>query len=126
MGAWGHGPFDNDDAADWHDELEEAGDARAFLLETFTGADGDYLDADEGFPVVAAASWLVSTEDERRQWDVAGLAAPPQLDDDLRAAALRAVDAVLSGGSEWRELWAEAEETAPVAALTEVRDRLGR
>lgn len=26
MGAWGHGPFDNDDAGDWVWELEESED----------------------------------------------------------------------------------------------------
>ena len=58
MGAWGSGPFENDDACDWLDELADSGVAA--LREALALADAaDYLEAPDGSVVVAAAEVVV-------------------------------------------------------------------
>src|SRR5918996_298232 len=59
MGAWGAGIFDNDDAADWVYELEQAGDD-SVLAETLAavanaGADA-YVEAPDAAAALAAAA----------------------------------------------------------------------
>lgn len=129
MGAWGTGTFDNDDAADWVWELEEAGDyevTRA-VLEAVTQRD-DYLEAPTCSEALAAAEVLaagrgrppVRLPDEVAAW-LAGREAP---DDALVALAKRAV-AVIARDSELRELWAEGEHFSQwQAALFDLDARL--
>ena len=130
MGAWGTGPFENDDAADWAWELEATEDRTALLLETFAAATGE---APAGLPeastAVAAAAWLASGLPGGDAVDVDWAEEPPHptppaVTDALRAAAVGALDAALAEGSEWREAWAEEDETAPIAAAERLRDRL--
>ena len=56
MGAWGSGPFDNDDAMDWVAELESARDVGVVrsALESVTDADG-YIEAPVGSVALASA-----------------------------------------------------------------------
>lgn len=53
MSAWGTGPFENDDAAAWGDDLDAADDPAAFAAQTLR-------DGDAPSRVVAAAAWFVS------------------------------------------------------------------
>ena len=64
MGAWGEGPFDNDDASDWayhFDEADGVSGLEALSRALDVGAPQDYLESSEGAIAVAAAtvvSWL--------------------------------------------------------------------
>lgn len=112
MGAWGSGPFDNDEAGDWAWEADDADDAAAFVLQTLREASdtGDPLDAGAASRAVAAAAWLASgLPDATIALDGEGPeSAPPTADDAQRAAATAALTRVLADDSEWRELWEEA------------------
>ncbi len=133
MGAWGTGTFDNDDAADWAYELDDALDlspARQALAATMD-SDG-YLEIPEGACAVAAAAVVAATFDgdlkglpeEVGEWvdDHPGLAS--------RGDARLAVDAlerVLSEDSELRDLWDDAPEGAEWAkGLEKLCHRLAR
>lgn len=114
MGAWGAGTFDNDDAADWADELMGAADltpAREALAATMD-SDG-WLEIPEGARAVAAAAAVAASFDG----DVRGL--PENVAEWLEyhpdagtlADARLAIDAlerVASVDSELREVWLEA------------------
>ncbi len=54
MGAWGSGPFENDDACDWLDELADSGVA-ALRAALALADDAEYLEAPDGSVIVAAA-----------------------------------------------------------------------
>ncbi|MGL5443372.1 MAG: DUF4259 domain-containing protein, partial [[Mycobacterium] stephanolepidis] len=56
MGAWGAGPFDNDDAADFLGDLRQSDDIELQLARCLRMANADYLEAPEGSTVVAAAA----------------------------------------------------------------------
>lgn len=136
MGAWGHGPFDNDDAGDWAFSFDDAApeDKLAVLDAAFGEAVAtdaqDYLDMDQGTVVVAAATVLAALVDHTMGVDDnygpstlatlrdAGLEIPAQ----LREKALVALDRVTGENSEWRDLWEDAgsldEASAP---LTHIR-----
>ncbi len=58
MGSCGHGPFDNDDAADWASQFSELDGSAglAAIHEAFSAAARDgYLEAPDGSVAVAAA-----------------------------------------------------------------------
>ena len=67
MGAWDNGPFDNDEAADFIEDLAEAPDWRTVvrILEHVTRAAG-YLEAPEGEMAVAAAAIVAACGSLRR------------------------------------------------------------
>lgn len=114
MGAWGAGTFDNDDAADWADELLGSADlapARQALAAT-TDSD-DWLEIPEGARAVAAAAAVAASFDG----DMRGL--PEEvvewLEDHAGAGtladarlAIDALERVASVDSELREVWLEA------------------
>ena len=114
MGAWGTGTFDNDDAADWADELLGSADltpAREALAATLD-SDG-WLEIPEGARAVAAAAAVAASFDG----DVRGL--PDEVvewleyhpDAGTLADARLAIDAlerIASVDSELREVWLEA------------------
>ena len=71
MGAWGAGPFENDDAMDWAIDLEESGDV-GFVVEALRAAESDgYLDAPEGSVTIAAAE-VVAALGPGPRWRRAG------------------------------------------------------
>lgn len=120
MGAWGAGIFDNDDAADWVVEFDDAEpQGRAALIgEALDLVDGvepdEELGVDDCGQVAAAAATvaLLSSPDEPRP-----VGAPESLPDagvevtaQLRARAVDGVRAVLFEESEWYRLWAEGDE----------------
>ncbi|MDQ1654691.1 MAG: hypothetical protein QOI35_3891 [Cryptosporangiaceae bacterium] len=114
MGAWGDGPFDNDDAADWAAELDAAAPAerldviRAALA---AAASADYLDADDGQRAVAAAAVVAAQRPGGPPLDTSYapriLADGIVLDvpDELRHLAAAALDRAAGEDSELAELW---------------------
>jgi hypothetical protein len=111
VGAWGSGPFDNDDAADFVDELDglDEGDRREALAAALTAAadEQDYLDGGVASIAVAAAALVAGGEQ-----------------DDLGELAEQALVRVLGDDSELAELWAEGDESAWVAEISKLRQAL--
>ncbi|MFC0540866.1 DUF4259 domain-containing protein [Kutzneria chonburiensis] len=99
MGAWGAGPFDNDDAADFVGDIGRLGEAdrREALRAALTAAVAEegYLDADIGSVAVAAAALVASGEY------------------DLGELVEQALDRVLEDDSELAQLWAEHGDANP-------------
>lgn len=128
MGAWGTGPFDNDDALDLFLELEDASpeDAaqrlRAALL-VVTAEDESYLESPAANEAVAAAAVVAFSHSQSdptgnprvAQWLVERAPALGPEDEELAAKAL---DRVCGEHSEWVELWSDAglEQEARAAA----------
>ncbi|MFC4070894.1 DUF4259 domain-containing protein [Actinoplanes subglobosus] len=133
MGTWDFGPFDNDDAADWSGDLQDADPARRSTLirETLDSVlhDGEYLEADAANQAVAAAAVIASLLPTGTPLTTAYapdfLAAGETLDlpDDLPALALRALDRVSGDDSEWSDLWEDSLPKA-LAALRPIREAL--
>jgi hypothetical protein len=135
MGAWGEGPFDNDDASDWAYEFEGLDAAAGLELVTAAldlGAADEYVEAPEGINAVAAAavvSWVLDPSaipespygEEAAKWV---RNAQPTASDDLRAAALVALARVRSEQSELAELWAEGDSAAWIASVEGLEARL--
>ena len=119
MGAWLHEPFGNDDALDWVYQLEDIQDD-SVLARVFNRAienQDDYLEADDGFVIVAAAEVVAKLLGKGTQQDgyteqvdawVKSVDFQPSA--DLLAKAQTALDLVLGEESELKELWSEAEE----------------
>ena len=127
MGTWDVGPFDNDTAADWCGDFDEAAPAErpGLLRGAFTTVieEGDsYLDSDLAVEAIAAAAIIAS------QLPGGEPVPPPYAPDflidggtidipaDLPPLALRALDRIVGDDSEWRELWSESGELDPGAA----------
>ncbi|HEY0636188.1 MAG TPA: DUF4259 domain-containing protein [Pseudonocardiaceae bacterium] len=137
MGAWGLGPFDNDDAADWANELDDAapedraGLTRAALAEAADEA--DYLDLEVANTAVAAAAVVALTrpdgmlvEDAHAPDFVKAGEPDAAAFDALVPLALRALDRVVADESEWRDVWEEAGSFDDVLAeLGPYREALG-
>lgn len=120
MGTWDVGPFDNDTAADWCGELDDADPAqrvglirRAMTAVLDTG--DEYLDGDVAVEAIAAAAIVAAqlpgaaaiTSPYAPDFVVAGgrFAVP----DDIVPLALRALDRIVGEDSEWRQLWEESD-----------------
>ncbi|GEK80088.1 DUF4259 domain-containing protein [Agrococcus baldri] len=123
MGAWGTGPFDNDDAADWMLELEATGDADALLLDTLDSV-GQGADASEATCAVAAIVWMLSAPDGEFASATKRPIPAPILTVQLRSVALRAIGHILAEDAEWRELWEDADEEEPIQQLEHYRQLL--
>ncbi len=133
MGAWGHRPFDNDDAADWVWELESAEDDRVLeaTLRVVAHASADaYVESDEAARAVAAAELVAAALDGDRGELIAGgpyaegaLAWTEKnggrVRGELVPLALRARDE-----SEARDLWDEAGADEWLAGLAALERRL--
>ena len=128
MGAWGSGPFENDDAADWAWELEEAQDDGVLraALEAAIRERG-YLDIREGANAVAAAAVTASA----LEGDHAGLSDEVisyldrvgRPDAGLVELARRALDRVAKDG-ELAELWDETDDPSWRQGLAALQQRL--
>ena len=130
MGAWGVGPFDNDDACDWLDDVVEGGGD--LLREVFALAVGrDHVEAPDGMIVVAAAEVVACMRGRGRGGELpealAALltrAAPP--DPELVEAARAGVDRVLGARSELHDLWRDSDSYGAWRSdLADLRRRLG-
>ncbi|MEZ5427262.1 MAG: DUF4259 domain-containing protein [Pyrinomonadaceae bacterium] len=118
MGTWGTGIFDNDMACDWTYDLEDAEDL-SLIKETIDAVfEEDYIDSDiasEALAAIEALARLKGRWGERNaytetldEW-VEGhreLVIP----ESLPERSVRAIDAILGGESELKELWGESEE----------------
>lgn len=115
MGAWDTGPFDNDTAADWCGDLNEADaglrvDLIRSTLET-AATDPDYLDHDDAAPAIAAAAIVAASlpggtpirSTNAPDFLLGGEAL--FLSPDLPALAVRALDRIVGDDSEWSSLW---------------------
>jgi len=116
VGAWGTGAFDNDAAADFAGELDEADlDTRADLVRHALKRAVDeskYLEEDDGSTAVAAAALVAAQCTDGDPVDpVYGPKQPlPDLPDELLPVAVNALDRVLDDESELVETWAENED----------------
>jgi hypothetical protein len=116
MGAWDLGPFDNDTAADFSGQLDDAAESerenlvRGALTEVLD-EDG-YLDQDLASEAVAAAALIAAQCPGGTPVDTAyGPNEPlPRFSAELRALAVRALDRVVTEPSELMELWEEVTE----------------
>jgi hypothetical protein len=137
MGTWDVGPFDNDTAADWCGDLDEAApEQREALIRgvlTRVAEHGEeYLDSDDAVEAIAAAAIVASQlpggtpikTPYAPDFLVEG--GRVEVADDTPAIAVRALDRIVGDASEWRELWAEAEESYPqaLASVRAIRDTL--
>jgi len=133
MGAWGHGPFDNDSAGDWVDQLSDAGTAA--IDEAFEAVialdDSDYLELDPASAAIAAADLVSRAHDgvtdslseEAALWLAENREAAKAVD---RTRARLAVERVYRL-SELRELWDEnGPDTEWHADTRELLQRLAR
>ncbi|MFE7044236.1 DUF4259 domain-containing protein [Streptomyces atratus] len=114
MGTWDFGPFDNDTAADFGGDLDEAAlKERESVIRGVpkrAAAPADYLGIYDGERAVAAAALVVAQHpDGESACSNYGPSEPlPELPADLRMLAVDALDQVVSDRSELAELWAEA------------------
>ncbi len=131
MGAWGVGPFENDDAGDWVWQLEEAEDLGLVqgALESAAEPDG-YLESPASSEALAAAEVVAALAghpapdlpDGVRDWVSAH---PMTVSPDLRSLARSAVARVASD-SELQELWADSDQGDEwQGRLEELQGRLG-
>jgi hypothetical protein len=118
VGAWDTGPFDNDTAAGWSGEFDDASaEARIEMIEeALRGAadETDYLEVDVACEAIAAAAVVASLHPGGPPIDSAyapdfitgggRLDLPPA----LTGLAIRALDRVAEEDSEWRDLWDQA------------------
>ena len=127
MGAFGTGPFDNDDALDL---LSECVDSPALTLRVaLQAAQGDYVEVDAGGRAWAAAEIVALAFGRGELTDLTSSAAELVLrikpNDTLRALALRAIERLGREGSELAELWAESPDDESFRArLEDLRGRL--
>ncbi len=124
MGAWGNGPFENDDAADWVYALEDSG-VSAIRSAIELGA-GD-VEAPQAAAAVAAAAVValargldVESTDEVSAWLADADAEQVR---SLAPAAAAALDRVLDG-SELAELFDETGDDDWRVQVSALRDGL--
>jgi hypothetical protein len=116
MGTWDFGPFDNDPAADFAGDLDEAAaEERAGLVVAVLEralASGGYLAGKEGEVAVAAVALVAAQCPGGEPVDPSyGPKRPiPGLDARWVGLALRALDRVLGPDSELVELWDDSGE----------------
>lgn len=117
MGTWGTGPFENDLAVDFVDDLEELdGQQLVDLLERAfrrVTDSGERVDGADGAVAVVAGALVASTlPDSPIGIDPdEGPSEPlPRLPDSLYASAGLALDRVLQGGSEMATGWVDSAD----------------
>ncbi|WP_162526294.1 MULTISPECIES: DUF4259 domain-containing protein [unclassified Mycobacteroides] len=118
MGAWGAGPFDNDDAADFLGDLRESDDIELELARCLRMATGAYVEAPEGSCAIAAAAIIALTcsdaVDHRvREWSdvVADIAIKQTQAPALARLASAAIMRVTAADSELAALWEDGDAT---------------
>jgi len=133
MGTWDVGPFDNDTAADWCGDLNDAASqrrptiVRSALTAVLDNGD-DYLDNDVAVEAIAAAALVASqlpggtkiTSSYAPDFLIEG--GRLELVDGVPALAVRALDRIVGDDSEWRELWKESEDgRSALATVQQIR-----
>ncbi|MFB7037584.1 MULTISPECIES: DUF4259 domain-containing protein [unclassified Streptomyces] len=132
MGTWDIGPFDNDTAADFAGDLDEATveEREPMIRRVLELAAGpaDYLVTPDAERAVAAAALVVAQHpDGEPACSNYGPSEPlPLLPADLRTLAVDALDRVVAERSEIAELWDEAADgrrwRRDIARLRDVLD----
>jgi Domain of unknown function (DUF4259) len=118
MGAWGVGPFENDDALDFLADLSELpAEALGRRLSAALDLGEGYLEVPQASAAVAAAALIAAARGAaygNLDDEVMALARSGRVRDDarLRDMALTALARVNSATSEWRELWSESDSAA--------------
>jgi hypothetical protein len=130
VGTWASGPFDNDTAADWCGDLDDArpGDRPAMVRAALSGVveEDGYLDSDLACEAIAAAAIVAAqlpggqpiTFSYAPEFLRDGGSLP--LPDEVAALAVRALDRIMADESEWRELWQDAAPADGDAAFDAV------
>ncbi|MFD9502403.1 DUF4259 domain-containing protein [Streptomyces sp. NPDC060035] len=131
MGTWHTGPFDNDTAADFGGDLDEAAwEEREPMIRGVivrAASPVDFLGTYDGERAVAAAALVVAQHPEGESVCLNyGPSEPlPELPADLRMLAVDALDQVVSDRSELAEQWAEAANWSKWRQeITRLRDLL--
>ena len=129
MGTWGTGPFDNDTAADFAGDLDDAspGEREALVRGVLTRtvrATGDLHEMPEA--VAAAALVAAQCPGGSPVVTVYGPQQPlPAFPEDLRELAARALDRVLADELRLRETWVDpADARQWLASIRAFRDVL--
>ena len=131
MGTWGSGPFENDHAADWAYDLEDADDLALAMDALERVRNAEYVDADDASIGVAAAEVIAAVggrphadlpEDLRRWAATSGITLDPEHSEDAAAAVAR----IRGEDSELAELWAESGAEEWHGHLDDLSERLGR
>lgn len=129
MGTWGSGPFENDRAADWVQDLDDADDLALAIdaLERVRGS--QYVDADDATTAIAAAEVIAAIggrphanlpEDVRRWVTTNDIALDPEHSEEAAAGVAR----IRGEDSELAELWAEEDASAWHGHLDDLAARL--
>ncbi|MGW0754095.1 DUF4259 domain-containing protein [Streptomyces sp. NPDC002587] len=114
MGTWDVGPFDNDTAADFSGDLDEASayERESIIRKTLVRAidTTGYLDSDIAEEAVAAAALVAAQCPDGEPADPHYGPEQPLPDlTGLRELATQALDRVMTKPSELMELWSEAD-----------------
>lgn len=130
MGAWGTGNFENDDAADWAADLEEARTIQPVVGALQAASGEGHLEAPECCVALAAAEVVAALQGRPSPAMPKGVASwvgasRLQVNEDLLRLARLAVHRVATQ-SELLALWQEADEMEGwVATIRELESRLG-
>ncbi len=136
MGAWGHGPFEDDAALDFVRDIEEAKNPKKIITEALDHAvESDYLETDEANAAIVSAAYIDSavngtkytTPEMGEPYEVDTFPTRfPDLDlSDLKSKAVAALEKVIGEGSELKELWEEGGESEWQQGIEEMIRRLG-
>jgi hypothetical protein len=136
MGAWGSGPFENDDALDWVWELQESKGTKllgAVIAKVNKAiAAGKYLEAPEGTQAQAAGEVVAAIMGRPAKNLPDGVTewlsnSAPKPDAQLATEAAKAVQSVATyEDSELRQLWEEANPKDSAAWKASMEDLLTR
>jgi hypothetical protein len=139
VGTWAVGPYGNDFAQDWAEDLQESKDLY-FIEETLNNALGaettEYLEAPYAAEVLAAIETLArlmgkggAQDDDSAAIDawVAEVLPKFKTRTDLADKARRGLALVVSEGSELRELWQDSDNYQEwLASVEDLRRRIGQ
>lgn len=117
MGAWGHGIFDNDTAADWAFTLEESSDLSAIVEAVNAVFEDEYVDSDiacEALVAIEAVARLKGQWGEKSaysepvdNWVEKTPIEPPK---ELIESCKKALKSISSHSSELYESWSESDD----------------
>lgn len=131
MGTWGSGPFENDRAADWVDNLEDADDMTLAMDALERVRSREHVDADDASIAIAAAEVVAAVggrphedlpEDVRRWIVSSGVTMDPEHSEEAAAA----VERIRGEDSELADLWADSGAEEWYGHLDGLTERLGR
>ena len=132
MGAWGTGPFDNDEAGDFADAVAGSGGLGAIERAFDQVLAADYVEAPAGSAAVAGCEIVAMLLDRPSadteypesidEWSAAAEQVPSEA---LVEKARKALDRILAPKSELLEQWSEGDDAeAWKAGLADIKRRL--